>query len=68
MSDIVHRLAVKAGIQYIEGMEQCNGRSYIAYPEELTEFARLVGEIARKDERQKLLKDKKDLHNSHNTL
>jgi len=56
MSKIVHELAVKAGIRYIEGMELCNGRSYMAYPEELTEFARLVGEIARKDEQKKLKK------------
>jgi hypothetical protein len=56
MSKIVHELAVKAGIRYIEGMELCNGRSYMAYLEELTEFARLVGEIARKDEQKKLKK------------
>jgi len=68
MSDIVHNLAVKAGVRYIEGMELCNGRSYMANLKELVEFARLVGEVARKDERQKLLNGEKGLHNSHNAL
>ena len=78
MSDIVHNLAVKAGVRYIEGMELCNGRAYMANLKELVEFARLVGEVARKNERQKLLKDEnerqkllngeKGLHNSHNAL
>jgi len=56
MSDIVHNLAVKAGVRYIEGMELCHGRPYMANLKELVEFARLVGEIARNDERQKLSK------------
>lgn len=58
---LIHELAVKAGVRYIEGMELCNGRPYIGYLDELTEFARLVGEIARESERKRL-------HNSHKAI
>jgi hypothetical protein len=59
--NLIHDLAVKAGVRYIEGMELCNGRPYIGYLDELTEFARLVGEIARESERKRL-------HNSHKAI
>ena len=59
--NLIHELAVKAGVRYIEGMELCNGRPYIGYLDELTEFARLVGEIARESERKRL-------HNSHKAI
>jgi hypothetical protein len=61
----IHELAVKAGIVKDEDktlLATRHGcRGYIADLEELTEFARLVGEIARKSERKRLL-------NSHNAI
>ena len=64
-AQIVHDLAVKAGVRYIEGMELCNGRPYIGYLDELTEFARLVGEIARENERKII---EKRLQSSHKAI
>jgi len=57
MSEMVHRLAKKAGIvrdddrTTLAEMHGCRG--YIANLTELTEFARLVGQVARADERRK---------------
>lgn len=57
MSEMVHKLAKKAGIvkndDHTETMEAIGGRGYIANLTELTEFARLVGQVARADERRK---------------
>ena len=62
---LIHELAVKSGIVKAEQHTlrgTRNGfRGYIANLEELTEFARLVGEIARKSEQKRLL-------NSHKTI
>ena len=35
-------------------MEKIGGRGYVANEAELTEFAKLVGQMAREDERRKL--------------
>jgi hypothetical protein len=55
---LIHELAVKSGIVKDEQhtlLATRNGcRGYIANLEELTEFARLVGEIARESERKRL--------------
>lgn len=63
--NLIHELAVKAGIVKDEDktlLALRNGcRGYIADLEELTEFARLVGEIARESERKRL-------HNSHKAI
>jgi hypothetical protein len=63
--NLIHELAVKAGIVKDEDktlLALRNGcRAYIANLEELTEFARLVGEIARESERKRL-------HNSHKAI
>jgi|DEB0MinimDraft_10_1074344.scaffolds.fasta_scaffold22264_5 hypothetical protein len=63
--NLIHELAVKAGIVKDEDktlLALRNGcRGYIANLEELTEFARLVGEIARESERKRL-------HNSHKAI
>ena len=65
MSDLIHELAIKAGIvknhDHVETMERIGGRGYVANLEELTEFARLVGEIARESERKRL-------QNSHKAI
>ena len=57
MSEMVHKLAKKAGIvkndYHVETMESIGGRGYVANLKELTEFARLVGQVARADERRK---------------
>jgi hypothetical protein len=56
MSELVHRLAEKAGIAkegFTEKMESIGGRGYVANLAELSEFARLVGQVARADERRK---------------
>ena len=57
MSDIVHTLARKAGIVRNEDhtllAERHGFRGYLANLAELTEFARLVGQVARADERRK---------------
>lgn len=54
---IVHDLACKAGIVKKEDftlrMEKIGGRGYVANEAELTEFAKLVGQMAREDERRK---------------
>jgi len=54
---LIFDLAVKAGIVKDENfafkMEQIGGRGYVANEAELTEFAKLVGQIAREDERRK---------------
>lgn len=69
MSNLVHDLAVKAGIVKDEDKTQLalrNGcRAYIANLEELTEFARLVGEIARESERRII---EKRLQSSHKEI
>lgn len=60
---LIHELAVKSGIVKDEQttlLATRNGcRGYIANLEELTEFARLVGEIARKSEQKRLLNSHK---------
>ena len=65
MSNLVHDLAVKAGIVKDEDKTQLalrNGcRAYIANLTELTEFARLVGEIARESERKRLQSSHKEI-------
>ena len=57
MTEIVHKLAKKAGIVKNEDhtlrAERHGCRGYIANMAELTEFARLVGQVARADERRK---------------
>lgn len=57
MSDVVHNLARKAGIVKNEDhtllAERHGCRGYIANLSELTEFAKLVGQVARADERRK---------------
>jgi len=57
---LVHDLAYKAGIVKDEDitvrMESIKGRGYVANLSELTEFARLVGQLAREDERRKYAK------------
>jgi hypothetical protein len=57
MSEMIHKLAKKAGIvkneNHTETMERIGGRGYTANMAELTEFARLVGQVARADERRK---------------
>jgi hypothetical protein len=54
---VIHKLAVKAGIVKNEDhtllAERHGCRGYIANLSELTEFARLVGQVARADERRK---------------
>lgn len=54
---LVHDLAYKAGIvkdeDFTVRMESIKGRGYVANLAELTEFARLVGQMAREDERRK---------------
>ena len=63
--NLIHELAVKAGIVKDEDktlLATRHGcRAYIANLDELTEFARLVGEIARESERKRL-------HNSHKAI
>ena len=54
MSQIIIDLAKKAGIVCLPQMEKIGGRGFFANMEELTQFAKLVGEIARKDEQKKL--------------
>ena len=62
---LIHELAVKSGIvkdEQLTLLATRNGcRGYIANLEELTEFARLVGEIARESERKRL-------QNSHKAI
>ena len=57
MSEMINKLAKKAGIvrniEHVETMERIGGRGYLANLTELTEFARLVGQVARADERRK---------------
>ncbi len=54
---VIFDLAVKAGIvrneNHVVTMERIGGRGYVANEAELTEFAKLVGQIAREDERRK---------------
>jgi len=58
MSKLIYELADKAGMIRKEGfaeqMEKIGGRGFVASLAELTEFARLVGQIAREDERKRL--------------
>jgi len=58
MSKLIYDLADKAGMIRKEGfaeqMEKIGGRGFVANLSELKEFARLVGKIARDDERKKL--------------
>lgn len=55
---IVHKLACDAGIvrdeDFTVRMQESGNRGYIANLSELTEFARLVGREARKNERRKI--------------
>ena len=57
---LVYDLAYKAGIvrneDFTVKMEEQGFRGYLANEAELTEFARLVGQIAREDERRKYAK------------
>ena len=57
MSEMIHKLATKAGIvkndEHARLAELHGLRGYIANMSELTEFARLVGQVARADERRK---------------
>ena len=57
MSEMIHKLARKAGIVKNEDhtllAERHGCRGYIANLSELTEFAELVGQVARADERRK---------------
>jgi hypothetical protein len=57
MSEMIHKLATKAGIvkndDHARLAEKHGLRGYIANMAELTEFARLVGQVARADERSK---------------
>lgn len=54
---MVIKLAKKAGMirneEFFESMEAIGGRGVIANLEELTQFARAVGQVARADERRK---------------
>jgi hypothetical protein len=57
---LIADLAYKAGIMRDEDfttkMESIGGRGYLANEAELTEFAKLVGSLAREDERRKYAK------------
>lgn len=65
---IVHKLACDAGLVKDEDstlmMEKIGGRGYVANLSELTEFARLVGREARKDERRKIDAERNDASRS----
>ena len=66
--NIVHTLACDAGIvkdeDFTVRMEESGNRGYIANLSELTEFARLVGREARKDERRKIDAKRNDASSS----
>lgn len=65
---IIHKLACDAGIvkdeDFAVRMEESGNRGYIANLSELTEFARLVGREARKDERRKMNAERNDASSS----
>lgn len=65
---IVHKLACDAGIvkdeDFTVRMQESGNRGYIANLTELTEFARLVGREARKDERRKIDAERDDAGSS----
>ena len=55
---MINKIAQEAGIikddgSFASGMERIGGRGYIANLHELSEFARIVGRVARADERKK---------------
>jgi hypothetical protein len=61
---MIHKLARDAGIvkdeEFTERAERHGCRGYIANLAELTEFARLVGQVARADERRKYNAERND--------
>ena len=53
--NLIYQLAEQAGIKTLVELEEAGGRGFIANHHELSEFAKLVADIARKDERKKML-------------
>ena len=60
--NLIYQLAVQAGSKIIPELETIGGRGFFANHSELSKFAKLVADIARKDERKKMLtKSNKEL-------
>ena len=60
--NLIYQLAEQAGIKIIPVLETIGGRGFLANHDELSKFAKLVADIARKDERKKMLtKSNKEL-------
>ena len=61
--NLIYQLAEQAGIKIIPELETIGGRGFFANHSELSKFAKLVADIARKDERKKkmLTKSNKEL-------
>ena len=53
--NLIYQLAEQAGIKIIPELETIGGRGFFANHSELSKFAKLVADIARKDERKKML-------------
>ena len=60
--NLIYQLAEQAGIKIIPELETIGGRGFFANHSELSKFAKLVADIARKDERKIMLtKSNKEL-------
>ena len=53
--NLIYQLAEQAGIKIIPELEHIGGRGFLANYDELSQFAKLVADIARDDERKKIL-------------
>lgn len=57
MADLVRKIALDAGIcwdlEHVETMDRIGGRGITANSESMYQFARLIGKMAREDERRK---------------
>jgi len=58
VADLIRKVAVEAGIcwdwEHVEAMDRIGGRGILANPESMYKFAKLIGQMARADERRKI--------------
>jgi hypothetical protein len=57
VADLIRKVAIEAGIcwdwEHVEAMDRIGGRGILANPESMYKFAKLIGQMARADERRK---------------
>lgn len=69
MADLIRKVAIEAGIcwdwEHVEAMDRIGGRGILANPKSMYKFAKLIGQMARADERRKYERSNEAIGSDH---